>query len=147
MNLVSDKMSIHSELSTPSVNTPAPLPLALALHLRLCLLNTPHFVMKRHVYSCSNLVPGKSSLTEWFTYIISHLYLISSLDITWVQRSKVQSLCKIDLKMKKQHCPKMYIRHSLGSSRKSVHERPRNSDGLQVKWSVFRAIWLKSQDP
>ena len=43
---------------------PRPLPLALALHLRLCLLNTPHFVMKRHVYNCSNLVPGKSSLTE-----------------------------------------------------------------------------------
>ena len=39
------------------------------------------------------------------------------------------------------------IRHSLRSSRKSVHERPRNSDGLQVKWSVFWAIWLKSQDP
>ena len=37
--------------------------------------------------------------------------------------------------------------HSLGSSRKSVHERPRNSDGLQVKWSVLRAIWLKRQDP
>ena len=37
--------------------------------------------------------------------------------------------------------------HSLGSSRKSVHERHRNSDGLQVKWSVFRAIWLKRQDP
>ena len=39
------------------------------------------------------------------------------------------------------------IRHSLGSSIKSVHERHRNSDGLQVKWSVFRAIWLKRQDP
>ena len=39
------------------------------------------------------------------------------------------------------------IRRSLGSSRKSVHERPRNSDGWQVKWSVFWAIWLKSQDP
>ena len=39
------------------------------------------------------------------------------------------------------------IRHSLGSSRKSVHERHRNSDGLQVKWSVLRAIWLKRQDP
>ena len=37
--------------------------------------------------------------------------------------------------------------HSLGSSIKSVHERHRNSDGLQVKWSVFRAIWLKRQDP
>ena len=42
---------------------------------------------------------------------------------------------------------KSYIRHSLGSSRKSVHERHRYSDGLQVKWSVFWAIWLKSQDP
>ena len=39
------------------------------------------------------------------------------------------------------------LRHSLGSPRKSVHERPRNSDGWQVKWSVFRAIWLKRQDP
>ena len=41
----------------------------------------------------------------------------------------------------------LLLRHSLGSSRKSVHERPRNSDGLQVKWSVLRAIWLKRQDP
>ena len=40
-----------------------------------------------------------------------------------------------------------YIRHSLRSSRKSVHERPRNSDGWQVEWSVLRAIWLKRQDP
>ena len=39
------------------------------------------------------------------------------------------------------------IWHSLGSSRKSVHERPQNSDGWQVIWSVFWAIWLKSQDP
>ena len=39
------------------------------------------------------------------------------------------------------------VGHPLGSSRKSVHERPRNSDGWQVKWSVFWAIWLKSQDP
>ena len=39
------------------------------------------------------------------------------------------------------------VGRTLGSSRKSVHERPRNSDGLQVKWSVFWAIWLKSQDP
>ena len=41
----------------------------------------------------------------------------------------------------------MSLGHSLGSSIKSVHERHRNSDGLQVKWSVFRAIWLKRQDP
>ena len=41
----------------------------------------------------------------------------------------------------------LILGHSLGSSRKSVHERHRNSDGLQVKWSVFWAIWLKSQDP
>ena len=40
-----------------------------------------------------------------------------------------------------------HLGHSLGSSRKSVHERPRNSDGWQVEWSVFRAIWLKRQDP
>ena len=40
-----------------------------------------------------------------------------------------------------------HLGHSLGSSRKSVHERHRNSDGWQVKWSVFRAIWLKRQDP
>ena len=40
-----------------------------------------------------------------------------------------------------------WLWHSLGSSIKSVHERHRNSDGLQVKWSVFRAIWLKRQDP
>ena len=33
------------------------------------------------------------------------------------------------------------------TARKSVHERPRNSDGWQVEWSVFRAIWLKRQDP
>ena len=39
------------------------------------------------------------------------------------------------------------IRHTPGSSRKSVHERPRNSDGWQVRWAVWQAIWLKRQDP
>ena len=42
--------------------------------------------------------------------------------------------------------PNNIIRHSLRSSRKSVHERHQNSDGWQVKWSVFRDIWLKRQD-
>ena len=41
----------------------------------------------------------------------------------------------------------IWIWRTLGSSRKSVHERHRNSDGWQVKWSVFWAIWLKRQDP
>ena len=45
------------------------------------------------------------------------------------------------------HILEVYIGRTLVSSRKSVHERPRNSDGWQVKWSVFWAIWLKSQDP
>ena len=41
----------------------------------------------------------------------------------------------------------VHIWHSLGSSGKSVHERHQNSDGWLVQWSVFWAIWLKSQDP
>ena len=58
---------------------------------------------------------------------------------------------QFEMKQLEQYYPKrqqkVLLGHSLGSSRKSVHERPRNSDGWQGKWSVFRSIWLKRQDP
>ena len=49
----------------------------------------------------------------------------------WKKRNKVTSLKA--MLVRNYADPVTDLRHSLGSSRKSVHERPRNSDGWQVK--------------